>query len=377
MHNVACATAQAREALSPPSHHLQALHPVQFRRLLPKLDARGDPSVRSVESPYARSLFCQIARITERLSQTIHRHTMATVETATGHDDSGSGPQSGRRLSARATLEGSAPMRDSSSARRGIAHTFFQFLGILAAASLFAWTSEGAANVKARAALRSDAEVERSVIPRGETLPVYVLVRFEASDLDEPHATRPPLNLSLVLDRSGSMADKGKIEYLREAAKMAVGSLGERDVLSVVEFDDRITLIWPASHVHDIGRLQSEIDELSPRGSTNLAGGMQRGIDEALGAREGLRLSPETLSRVILLTDGLANTGLTDHGAIAELASRARDQGVRVSTIGLGLDYDEDLLQAVAEGGGGKYYYVESPVQLARIFQNELNAAFA
>jgi Ca-activated chloride channel family protein len=268
-------------------------------------------------------------------------------------------------------------MRDNSTAGRGLAHTFLLIFGIFAAASLLAWTSDSEANVKARAALRSDAELERSVIPRGETIPVYVLVRFEASDLHEPHAARPPLNLSLVLDRSGSMADKGKIEFLREAAKMAVGSLGERDVVSVVEFDDRITLMWPASHVHDIARLKSEIDELSPRGSTNLAGGMQRGIDAALGAREGLRLSPETLSRVILLTDGLANTGLTDHGAIADLAARARDEGVRVSTIGLGVDYDEDLLQAIAEGGGGKYYYVESPVQLAQIFQNELKAAFA
>lgn len=261
-------------------------------------------------------------------------------------------------------------------AGRQFAHTFFAILGIFAAASLV-WTSRSAATVKPEAALRSDAELERSVIARGETVPVYVLVRFHASDFEAPNSARPPLNLSLVLDRSGSMADKGKIEYLREAAKMAVGSLGERDVVSVVEFDDRITLMWPASHVHDIEHLQSEIDGLSPRGSTNLAGGMQRGIDEALGAREGLHLSPETLSRVILLTDGLANTGLTDHGAIAEMAAHARDEGVRVSTIGLGLDYDEDLLQSIAEGGGGKYYYVESPVQLADIFRNELNSAFA
>jgi Ca-activated chloride channel family protein len=268
-------------------------------------------------------------------------------------------------------------MKKQRSAVRGIAHTFFAILGILVAASLVIWTTRSEATVKPEAALRSDAELERSVIPRGETVPVYILVRFHASDVGAPNAARPPLNLALVLDRSGSMADKGKIEYLRQAAKMAVGSLGERDVVSVVEFDDRITLMWPASHVHDVGRLQSEIDELSPRGSTNLAGGMQRGIDEALGAREGLRLSPQTLSRVILLTDGLANTGLTDHGAIAELAAHARDQGVRVSTIGLGLDYDEDLLQSIAEGGGGKYYYVESPIQLAEIFRNELNSAFA
>ncbi len=118
-------------------------------------------------------------------------------------------------------------------------------------------------------------------------------------------------------------------------------------------------------------------DALTPRGSTNLAGGMQRGIDEARDAKSNLHLSDTTLSRVVVLTDGLANTGVTNAGEIASLAVDARRQGVRVSTIGLGLDYNEDLLQSIAEGGGGKYYYVESPVQLARIFEEELKSAFA
>jgi Ca-activated chloride channel family protein len=104
---------------------------------------------------------------------------------------------------------------------------------------------------------------------------------------------------------------------------------------------------------------------------------MQRGIEEARDARRDLHLSGGTLSRVLLLTDGLANTGITSAGEIADIAMDARRSGVRVSSIGLGLDYNEDLLQAVAEGGGGKYYYVESPVQLARIFEEELKSAFA
>jgi Ca-activated chloride channel family protein len=266
---------------------------------------------------------------------------------------------------------GSAPATSSGGRIRTCIETFV--FGLLAAGVVLAAGNASAA----KPALSSSFFIERPVIVRGATRPVYVLVRFAAPEMDVKPSERPPLNLSLVLDRSGSMEDKGKIEYLRRAAKLAVGRLSERDVVSVVEFDDRITLMWPASYAHDIARLQDQIDALTPRGSTNLAGGMARGIDEAQNARGSLRLSDGTLSRVIVLTDGLANTGVTNPSEIAGMAGDARRSGVRVSTIGLGLDYNEDLLQSIAEGGGGKYYYVESPVQLARIFEEELHSAFA
>lgn len=235
----------------------------------------------------------------------------------------------------------------------------------------------GTISAKPAPALSSKIAPERSLIVKGDTRTVYVLIRFAAPELGVAPSKRPPLNLSLVLDRSGSMSERGKIEYLKTAAKMAVSRLGDRDAISIVEFDDKITTMVKAQRATEKDALARMIDTLTPRGSTNLAGGMQAGIDEAISASGKVSLPRDTLNRVIVLSDGLANTGVTDHGAIARMAAAGRYKGVRVSSIGLGRDYDEDLMQAIAESGGGKYYYVESPVQLTRIFEEELNSAFA
>lgn len=271
------------------------------------------------------------------------------------------------------TARAGAKRRNRSSANGHWARASAFFCALFA--GLLALGTSGA-GAPARPALTASLAVERPLVLRGETRPIYVLVRFVAPDLGIAPANRPPLNLSLVLDRSGSMADKGKIEYLRTAAKWAVNSLNLRDTVSVVEFDDQITLMWPAAHAGDKGLIDAAIDGLTPRGSTDIADGLERGIEEAQSARDRLRLSDETINRVILLSDGLANTGETDPGAIAGIAARAREAGVHVSAMGLGVEYNEDLMQAIAEAGGGKYYYIESPEQLARIFQEELKTAF-
>lgn len=232
------------------------------------------------------------------------------------------------------------------------------------------------ADLSGTAAVTPLIEIDRPVVMSGDGSPLFVLIRFKAADFDYHGETdRPPVHLSLVLDRSGSMEDVGKIEYLKSAAKMAIDRLTPRDRLAIIEYDDVITVMWPSAPVESTFPIKRLIDGLEPRGSTNLVGGMMRGVDEIAKNPHGFS-SNEVIRRVLLLSDGLANQGVTDPREIGRLVRSVKSEGIRISTMGLGRDYDEDLMQAIAENGGGNYYYIEHPTQMARIFEQELQILF-
>jgi Ca-activated chloride channel family protein len=175
---------------------------------------------------------------------------------------------------------------------------------------------------------------------------------------------RTPVNLVLVIDRSGSMGDKGKIEYAREAAKQIIAGLGKEDRLAVVAYSTDVELLYPIQLLTDKDKASSVVSALYPTDSTNLSGGLVMGIEQLDSVkRDGY------VNRVILLSDGLANAGITDIGELGRVASRASEKGIHITTMGLGVDYDENLMMNLAEHGAGNYYFIESPTQLTGIFK--------
>lgn len=180
---------------------------------------------------------------------------------------------------------------------------------------------------------------------------------------------RHPLNISVVLDRSGSMGDEGKIDFAKKAMWKLVDQLNSEDILSIVIYDDIVDVLRAAQPVgKNKYAIKHLIDEVYPRGSTNLGGGMVEGFQQV-----EFNLSKEYVNRVVLLSDGLANQGITDPHELDRIARRYRTKRVSLTTMGVGLDYNENLMVGLAKNGGGNYYFIESPRSLASIMNREFN----
>lgn len=177
---------------------------------------------------------------------------------------------------------------------------------------------------------------------------------------------RPPLNLALVIDRSGSMGGT-KLSYARKAARFLAGELTGRDRLAIVSFDDEVTLVVPSRPVSDPQPFIAAINTIHSGGSTALFDGWRAGATQVAE-----HLDPGAMNRVLLLSDGQANEGLTNTDQIASKVTGLTQRGISTSAFGLGDDFDEDLMGAMAAAGDGTLAHIETPSQLADLYASEL-----
>ena len=176
---------------------------------------------------------------------------------------------------------------------------------------------------------------------------------------------RAPANIAIVLDKSGSMQG-AKIREAKRAAIMAVQRLSAQDIVSIVTYDSSVRVVVPATRASDKHSIISAIQSIQAGGNTALFAGVSRGAGE-------LRkfLSEERVNRVILLSDGLANRGPSSPGELAELGARLVREGISVTTLGLGLGYNEDLMTQLAMASEGNHAFIENAGELAAIFDYE------
>ncbi len=211
---------------------------------------------------------------------------------------------------------------------------------------------------------------DRRFIRPGHRSKRHVLASVTAPERRREHP-RPPVNVAFVLDRSGSMSGQ-KIALARQAVNRAVQGLDPRDRFAVVVYDDQIDVLIESTAASGeakrmvLGRLATT----DARGSTNLAEGWLRGCEQV-----STNLDGATVGRCLLLTDGLANVGITDPVELEHHARELRKRGVTTTTLGVGADFDEALLRGMSTASGGNFHFIEHAAQIPDVLATELGEA--
>ena len=208
-------------------------------------------------------------------------------------------------------------------------------------------------------------EIDRAILPAGGNQKAVVKVTLDAPPPPQKN-TRPAVNLAIVLDRSGSMAGK-KLERAKDAAIEALRHLGPMDMFSVVVYDHNVSTVVSAQHAKNIEWIEGQIRQIRSGGNTALFGGVSQGASEVRKNLEG-----NYVHRIILLSDGLANVGPSSPEDLGRLGVALIKESISVTTIGVGTDYNEDLMTRLSQNSDGNTYFVESSGDLPRIFAAEL-----
>ncbi|MCW5212711.1 VWA domain-containing protein [Desulfobulbus sp. TB] len=201
-------------------------------------------------------------------------------------------------------------------------------------------------------------------------LPHYLEVLVTASPVtSDMKRKRLPLNLALVIDTSGSMRDENKLVSVKQAAIALVNRLRPEDRLAIISYSNQARVVLPSSPVRMEQEARWLIQSLRADGGTNLGAGLIEGYHQL---REFA--SSRTINRVLLLSDGKANVGITSSAELSRMVLQEADAGISLSTFGVGLDFNEDLMAALSESGRGMYYFIDRPESMEAILAKEFHS---
>ncbi len=218
--------------------------------------------------------------------------------------------------------------------------------------------------ISGAAQVRLDVSLANPVLIAGKKQTTFLKVGLTGFEM-EKQARRTPANIAIVIDRSGSMQGE-KIKQAKQAARMAVRRLDGNDIVSIVAYDDTVSVLVPATKASDRESILAGINRIEAKGSTALFAGVSKGAAEVRKF-----LSRDRVNRVILLSDGLANVGPDTPGALGDLGASLVKEGISVPTIGLGLGFNEDLMSQLAQRSDGNHAFVEHSKDLVKIFNYE------
>lgn len=177
---------------------------------------------------------------------------------------------------------------------------------------------------------------------------------------------RLPLNIALVVDRSGSMEGE-PLEYVKRACGYVVDLLEPNDILSIVTFEEQVEVLVPARRVVNKTLLKEHINRIQVGNTTNLYDGIVVASQQIVSA-----MSPDHINRILLLTDGDPTAGIKDFNSIVGQVAEQKGRGITVTALGFGPDYNEELMAGIARRSGGNYYYISKPELIPEVFRVEL-----
>ena len=234
---------------------------------------------------------------------------------------------------------------------------------LLAATAVLAATGVAKADTQQ---VKLDVSPVNEFLKAGEKTTTWIRVGLNGFKL-ESDKVRPGVNLAIVLDKSGSMQGE-KIKRAREAAIDAIRLLRDEDIVSIITYDSTVNVLVPATKLTDKESVIAAINAIRPGGNTALFAGVSKGAAEVRKF-----LDKERVNRVILLSDGLANVGPSSPGELGNLGKSMLKENISVSTLGLGLGYNEDLMVQLATTSGGNHLFIEDASELADIFRSEFD----